>query len=335
MNDNEYYKSCDHCGRPMIYCKGRCCGKQKGCECHEYGPKVCGAIRPGEPKCPYQAVIPSLTVENISNLRDLADVFVHVSDINTTFYIDDKHRTIVTWAGPVEYNNYDLDANPLGLRSQFLIDGTNEYAAYYDKTGAYQKFNFSDGSEDAPISLTLTSYDETVELWDWAAGGLEVDSFGSIDSLPMERTQLSTFAVPSPIFTNDETGEELTAEGVYNLIESGARVFLNAIPFVSHRVTSVTRHNQDIVARYDGINAFSLLNARVFRPNPEDPEEPGLFDVYRYTAPAAVYMNRSTEPYIGEYRSGVSVVKTFGSSDEPTYSFEVPGTYTVRTDAPT
>lgn len=145
MND-ETYTPCTKCGRPMAYCKGQCCGQPKGCSCQEYGPMKAGCLREIEPSCPYQAVIPTLTVEDKSNLKDLADCFVHVSNINTTFYIDDKHRTIVTWAGPVEYDNYDLDANTLGLRSQFLIDHANDYAAYYDKTGAYQKFNFSEGA---------------------------------------------------------------------------------------------------------------------------------------------------------------------------------------------
>lgn len=147
MND-ETYTPCTKCGRPMAYCKGQCCGQPKGCSCQEYGPMKAGCLREIEPSCPYQAVIPTLTVEDKSNLKDLADCFVHVSNINTTFYIDDKHRTIVTWAGPVEYDNYDLDANTLGLRSQFLIDHANDYAAYYNKTGEYQKFNFSEGGEN-------------------------------------------------------------------------------------------------------------------------------------------------------------------------------------------
>lgn len=147
MND-ETFTPCTKCGRPMAYCKGQCCGKSKGCCCQEYGPMKPGCIREVEPGCPYKAVIPTLTVEDKSNLKDLADCFVHVSNINTTFYIDDKHRTIVTWAGPVEYDNYDLDANTLGLRSQFLIDHANDYAAYYNKTGGYQKFNFSEGGEN-------------------------------------------------------------------------------------------------------------------------------------------------------------------------------------------
>lgn len=145
MNNDETYTPCTQCGRPMAYCKGQCCGKPRGCQCQEYGPKVCGAIRPGEPKCPYQATIPSLTVESVSNLKDLADCFVYVSDINTTFYIDDKHRPVITWAGPVEVDGYDYANNPLGLRSQMLYDFQNNRAVYYNKSGAYRLIDLTEG----------------------------------------------------------------------------------------------------------------------------------------------------------------------------------------------
>lgn len=144
MNDNTYYKSCSKCGRPQTFCKGECCGKSQGCQCQEYGPKVCGVIRPGQPDCPYQAVIPSLTVESVSNLKDLADCFVHVSDINTTFYIDDKHRITTIWAGPVERNNYDYSENPLNLRSQAVFDKTNNVMYYYTAQGQLMIFRSVD-----------------------------------------------------------------------------------------------------------------------------------------------------------------------------------------------
>ena len=177
MND-ETYTPCTKCGRPLSYCKGQCCGKAKGCDCQEYGPMVPGCIREVKPGCPYKAVIPTLTVEDKSNLKDLADCFVHVSNINTTFYIDDKHRTIVTWAGPVEYDNYDLDTNTLGLRSQFLIDHANDYAAYYNKTGEYQKFNFSDSDE---TSLRL-AFEVDMDLSSPADVSIAQDGFFGDDS---------------------------------------------------------------------------------------------------------------------------------------------------------
>lgn len=86
-----------------------------------------------------------MTVESVSNLKDLADCFVHVSDINTTFYIDDKHRPVITWAGPVEVDDYDYANNPLGLRSQMLYDFQNNRAVYYNKSGAYRLVTLTEG----------------------------------------------------------------------------------------------------------------------------------------------------------------------------------------------
>lgn len=86
-------------------------------------------IRNKQPDCTAQAVIPSITVNDTNGLTNLANCFVHVTSINTTFYIDDKHRPMIVWAGNVEV---DLPAdvqtpeqwtefiNSFGLRSQFL-----------------------------------------------------------------------------------------------------------------------------------------------------------------------------------------------------------------------
>lgn len=230
MND-ETYTPCTKCGRPMAYCKGQCCGQPKGCSCQEYGPMKAGCLREIEPSCPYQAVIPTLTVEDKSNLKDLADCFVHVSNINTTFYIDDKHRTIVTWAGPVEYDNYDLDANTLGLRSQFLIDHANDYAAYYNKTGEYQKFNFSEGGADKPISVTLTSYSEAASDWvGYSSMGAELWS-GTVNGQFVHHL-VGGLIVPSPSFVNDGTGETLSTNDVYDLLNSGKEIILNGVPHI-------------------------------------------------------------------------------------------------------
>lgn len=135
---------CTTCGRSWIVCKGDCGCKKQGCGCHkkinfcEYGAKHAGCIREREPGCPMVAVIPSVTVDKVDALKDLADCFVHVTSINTTFYIDDKHRIMITWAGPVEVDGYDYEANPLNLRSQTVYDFENNRAIVYSKTGAYR-----------------------------------------------------------------------------------------------------------------------------------------------------------------------------------------------------
>lgn len=143
--------TCTTCGRPWVVCKGEC-GCKKSC-CNnvnfcEYGKKASGCFRSVEPGCPMQAVIPSVVVEDVSGLKNLADCLVHVTNINTTFYIDDKHRMMVTWAGLVSVDNYDFDANPLNLRSQIAYDAVNNLAGIYDKQGNNFMFQIAEFDND-------------------------------------------------------------------------------------------------------------------------------------------------------------------------------------------
>lgn len=259
MNDDTY-TPCTKCGRPMAYCKGKCGCKRCGCDCKEYGPAVCGAIRPRQPECPYTAVIPSLTVDHVDSLRDLCDTFVHVSDINTTFYIDDKHRTIITWAGPVEYDNYDLATNTLGLRSQFLIDFANDRGAYYNKTGNYKTFSFGGGGGgNAPISLTLDSYSSDVQDW-VQASKMGADLFKHEDSSYADYEYVTGFVVPSPVFSNDATGETLSLEDVYEILESEDEVLINGIPHIYAGKTRGNLASIRFMGTHDGVSGFSTAN---------------------------------------------------------------------------
>lgn len=112
----------------------------------EYGEHVPACIQQCKPGCPYTAVIPSVTVSDKSGLKNLSNCFVHVTSINTTFYIDDKHRMMITWAGPVEVEDYDPVMNPLGLRSQMAIDLMNNIAYYFNAVGEYKAIVLSDPS---------------------------------------------------------------------------------------------------------------------------------------------------------------------------------------------
>lgn len=117
------------------------------CNCNknfkEYGPCVPGAIRNIAPSCKDKAVIPSVTVEKATGLRGLSDCFAHVIETNTTYYIDDKGRMMITWAGPVEVDGYDYQENPRGLRSQVMYDFANNRAVYYNAIGAYRIFDLN------------------------------------------------------------------------------------------------------------------------------------------------------------------------------------------------
>lgn len=86
-----------------------------------------------------KAVIPSVTVDSIDGITNLANCFVHVTNNNTTYYIDDKHRPMLVWAGPAEVEDYDIEANELKLRSQICFNLNTETRkgdfVYFDKHG--------------------------------------------------------------------------------------------------------------------------------------------------------------------------------------------------------
>lgn len=116
---------------PENKCKFNDCCLSETCGC------ALGRFRKDVDPCKACAVIPSVTVESVSGITNLANCLVHVTSINTTFYIDDKHRPMITWAGPVEVDSYDIEANELNLRSQTLYTTINgAYREYYfDKQG--------------------------------------------------------------------------------------------------------------------------------------------------------------------------------------------------------
>ena len=112
----------------------------KDCNCQhsfstvtEYPCTMRACIKPKKPDCTPMAVIPSITVDSTDGITELANCFVHVTTINTTYYVDDKHRIMLVWAGPVEATGYDTEANPSGLRSQFCF--TDGVMYYFDKQG--------------------------------------------------------------------------------------------------------------------------------------------------------------------------------------------------------
>ena len=164
-----------------------------------------------------------MVVEHADSLKDLCNTFVHVSDINTTFYIDDKHRPIITWAGPVEYDNYDLVVNSLDLRSQFLIDFANNRGAYYNKTGNYQVFNFGEGDEPVRIAL---SFPQTTAWASTGEGGLNIDYNESTAA----GSKIGTREVPSVTYRKVGETTDMTAEEVFDLLESNTDVVFMNVP---------------------------------------------------------------------------------------------------------
>ena len=138
MKDEKYSPYSQCCGRPMHYApKPKC--NYNSCCLNEYHYTMPACIRNKQPDCLAKAVIPSITVETTDGITNLANCFVHVTGINTTFYIDDKHRPMIIWAGPVEIDAYDIETNELGLRSQTCYTTLPGVAGlvevYFDRLG--------------------------------------------------------------------------------------------------------------------------------------------------------------------------------------------------------
>lgn len=151
MNEKYNAPNSPCCGRPMNYAPANKCNYNDDCLTeYPYAMKAC--IRNKQPDCMAKAVIPAITVETVDGITNLANCFVHVISINTTFYIDDKHRPMMVWAGDVEVNlpasvvtdaQWEEFLHSFNLNSQFLHVKTHDVennkdviiTFYFDKTG--------------------------------------------------------------------------------------------------------------------------------------------------------------------------------------------------------
>lgn len=79
-----------------------------------------------------------MTVQSIDGLKSLANVIVHVTANNTTYYISPCHEVSVISAGPVFVDEYDVEGNPLGLRNQVCYDFAANHAIVYNALGEYR-----------------------------------------------------------------------------------------------------------------------------------------------------------------------------------------------------
>lgn len=174
------------------------------------------------PQCPVKAVIPLVEVATPENLKTLSNCFAYVQSTNTTYYIDNQHRFIVCWRGPVEASNYDLDANALGLRSQFIIDDGKNQVAYYNKTGRYQILG---GEGDKSTRLTV-SYDIAGDWREFVMQGPDIDYKETL----ARGHSVGSFTVPNPVFHNETTGANMTTEEVYNALKSGEHFIFDGLP---------------------------------------------------------------------------------------------------------
>lgn len=185
----------------------------------EYGKKVPGCFRPCKPHCPYTAVIPSIVLDTKEGLRDIADCLVHVTSVNTTYYIDDKHRIMTVWAGPVEVDDYDYEENPLGLRSQYVIDRESGRMVYYNAVGDYSVMPLVEPEEQ--VDKTYVDEQDAATL---QAAKDYTDEHGGSE------TEVFFVTVTNIDDTNHTFTADKTYAEAYEAYESGKLLVLKYVP---------------------------------------------------------------------------------------------------------
>lgn len=146
MNENYNTPNSGCCGRPMHYDTTPKCNYNDCCM-NEYAYKQKACIRNKQPDCEAQAVIPSITVETVDGITNLANCLVHVTSTNTTYYVDDKHRIMIAWAGPVNIPGYDMEGNPNHYKNQIVTDTEAQIAVIYDNNGIGYTFGIQQGAD--------------------------------------------------------------------------------------------------------------------------------------------------------------------------------------------
>ena len=185
---------------------------------HEYCGCKLGRIKEMEPTCDSTAVIPSITVESVEGITNLANCLVHVEDINTTFYVDDKHRVMITWAGPVDIPGYDMENNPNGYRDQILTDIERGLAVIYDKHGNGYTFGIYD-SLDSDGAVTQAINDKLDEM---AADGTLEDIIAEYIGEPIYGFDTVSDMKAS---TTLKTGDRARTLGFYNINDGGGALY--------------------------------------------------------------------------------------------------------------
>lgn len=88
--------------------------------------------------CPCFGAPAVVVCQTIDGIKGLSNCFVFVTSINTCFFVDSSHLITIISAGPVYVDNYDVVANPLGLRNQTLYDFAKNIAVHYNAHGEYR-----------------------------------------------------------------------------------------------------------------------------------------------------------------------------------------------------
>lgn len=191
------------------------------------------------------------------------------------------------------------------------------------------------GTGDEPTSFTV-SYDTTVSPWTHTDAGLLFYEQGMSDgTFPQFFDRIQTFVVPGVSFTNDKTGDVLNAEGLYNLLETGADVVLNGVP-VGMRLV----HNNSTTTFTTGNITCDGVKLNKVGPYHTEDHDPGTGDLV-YSVDMTTYSATvSADPLVNPLVWGSMLVPlairvykkvtldvNVSSEPQTEYGLEVQGTY--------
>lgn len=262
---------CNKCGRPMQYATEPKCNYCDACMSEYCGCKL-GRIKEIEPTCDSTAVIPSITVESVEGITNLANCLVHVNDINTTFYVDDKHRVMITWAGPVDIPGYDMKNNPNGYRDQIVTDIEKGIAVIYDKHGKGFTFGIEQNyNVQQTINNKLDEMAASGELEEIIAVYLNSNALIGFDTVTDMKASTAlvdgSYAKTLGYYAKDDYGEatyKIRAKADGDTVDEMLLLSMSDDSLVAELVLTEEMNVRQFGAKGDGVSNDTTIIQKVF-----------------------------------------------------------------------
>lgn len=189
----------------------------------------------------------------------------------------------------------------------------------------------------SPTVLDMT-YNTAATTWSITDEGITLNITPD-GTYPMITEEIQTFAVPSPVFTDSSTGNTLDAEGLYNLLETGADVVLNGVPIgVGLSVINSSSTFTVGSAVCDGVRLTKAGPLHVERTDPGTGDVVFSVDMTTYSATVSFNALNTTGTRLLPFAIRVYKRVTFNVDVDPDpqteYAFEIQGTSYQHMDSP-
>lgn len=246
----------------------------------------------------------------------------------TEFYIFDA----------VYNSTYYIAGAPGAGNTDFSIDRTDLQEKLTAGSNIVISGDTISATVPTPTVLNVT-YDTTATTWTATDVGITLRETPS-GTFPAILERIQTFAVPTPVFTNASTGSTLDAEGLYNLLETGADVVLNGVP-ISVRYEWINGTTTFTVgsAVCNGVKLTEVGPYHAERLDPDTSELVFSVDQFSYSATVSASADGSPDPRFLPFAIRVYKRVTFNAEVSPDpqteYAFEVQGISYSRMNSPT